>query len=661
MNLESELANLDCSVIECDEALTTSHREVLLILAQTFNQVGVTLLCEPSVVGGRSRPPDIAVVDPSSGLHVFEVKGVHLDQVRSVLAGGAIEIAYNGTTSRKDPSKQARQAMFDIKDSASRHFKGELAVPFQSWVVFPRIGRGDWEQKFGEAVTGRPDVLFAEDLSSSRLGVRVRETGIARLQRFRLSECPLSQLRSVMAAFGDSQVVHPPQRPPHPPPPSGSKGERLDEAIAEYRVLTEQQQRLTSQGWNDGPRLVRGVAGSGKTVVLAVQVARMIERLWKETRDIFDEKRQTPRVLAVCFNRTLVPFIRQRIEIAYRQRTGEEVPEGTVLVSHLNALLYNLSCQGFFSYRRIKEAPESNQRAALYLSDLEGLDGARKQRLSDGLFHGIFIDEGQDFHENEYRLLFKLCARTPNGLPRAFVFYDDAQNLYGLPRPTWTDLGLNVRGRSIVMDQSFRSPRQVIEPAFNVLLGTYATNPKSVKTRGFADAATLAEKRLISLNENHVRVHFAAREGDLANLSFCGDKNAEQARVASRCETLMRIEGLLPQDILVLTFERARARELANAISVRLGPELVLCTFDDKDRLAVQSDRITVSTIASAKGYDAPYVLLASLDDLPDNVESRAALYVGCTRAREWLEVSASRATPLVREFEAALKVCAAG
>jgi hypothetical protein len=30
-------------------------------------------------------------------------------------------------------------------------------------------------------------------------------------------------------------------------------------------------------------------------------------------------------------------------------------------------------------------------------------------------------------------------------------------------------------------------------------------------------------------------------------------------------------------------------------------------------------------------------VLLASLDDFPDDVEGRASLYVGCTRAREWL------------------------
>jgi superfamily I DNA/RNA helicase len=73
--------------------------------------------------------------------------------------------------------------------------------------------------------------------------------------------------------------------------------------------------------------------------------------------------------------------------------------------------------------------------------------------------------------------------------------------------------------------------------------------------------------------------------------------------------------------------------------------------------LAVQANRITVSTIASAKGYDASYVLLVALDDFPDDVEGRASFYVGCTRAREWLDVSASNTTPLVRKFEASLAV----
>lgn len=656
MDLQSELDSLQCQVFDADEARTATHREVLLILAQTFDYEGVALLCEPSVVGGRSGPPDVVIVDPLSGLHAVEVKGVVLDQVRAVKAGGAIEISYNSNISRKDPSRQAKQAMFDVKDASTRHFGGELHVPFQSWVVFPRIERSDWEDRFGEAVTRRADVLFSEDLDSSRLLERLQKEGVKRLSAFSLRQCPSQQLRSVMAAFGDSEVLRP--EPRHGPVPrEGSKGDRLSDVLAERRALTELQQRLTSSVWDDGPRLLRGVAGSGKTVVLATQAARMIERLHKRGVDLFGANSQPLPVLAVCFNRTLVPFIRQRVEMAYRQRTDEDLPEKSLLVTHFNTLMYYLNRRGLCGYYRIQDVPDQGERALRYLSDLRSLAGERRDRLSEGLFHGVYVDEGQDFHEHDYRVLLELCARTEARQPRMFVFYDDAQNLYGLKRPTWSDLGLELRGRSVVMDECFRNTQQIVEPAFNVLLGIHADDPQSVRTRSFADVQTLKEKGLIKFENRHLKVCFSSREGDPPSLRLFDNEPQEVQHIAEKCEQLILKESLLPQDILVLTFKRNRASQLAAEISKLIGGDRVRCPFEEteKDDLAIQPDKITVSTVASAKGYDAPYVILASVQDFPADVEGRVSFYVACTRAREWLDVNAVGKTDVVREFERSL------
>ncbi len=190
MDLISELSRLQCRVVDTEEARTATHQEVLLILAQTFNCESALLLCEPSVVGGRSGAPDIAVLDPASGLHVVEIKGVTLSQVRAIYAGGAIEIAYDSGVVRRDPSRQARQKMFDIKDAATRNFGGDLNIGFQSWVIFPKIGRSDWERKFGNTVAERPDVIFSEDLCSSGLGLLLRRKGAHLLAQVGLHECP---------------------------------------------------------------------------------------------------------------------------------------------------------------------------------------------------------------------------------------------------------------------------------------------------------------------------------------------------------------------------------------------------------------------------------------------------------------------------------------
>jgi len=384
----------------------------------------------------------------------------------------------------------------------------------------------------------------------------------------------------------------------------------------------------------------------------------MIERLNKETSDLFDPDARPRPVLAVCFNRTLVPFIRQRIEIAYRQRTNEELPEKSLLVTHFNALLYYLHRRGFCGYYRVGEHPDAGERAARYLADLQAADGEGRERLAHGLFHAVYVDEGQDFHEQDYRVLMELCAKAPSGQPRLLVFYDDAQNLYGLKRPTWSDLGLEIRGRrSVVMDECFRNTRNVIEPAFNLLLGIHADDPQSVRTRSFADTQTLKEKDLIRFRNRHIQVRFGKREGDMPSLGGCETKRAEEMRLAERCDKLLREEGLLPQDILVLTFTRHRATELARAIAARVGNDRVCRPYEDreKDDIAIRPDKITVSTVASAKGYDAPYVLIGSLDEFSDDLEGRVSLYVACTRARDWLDVTAVGRTSLVREFERAL------
>jgi superfamily I DNA and RNA helicase len=125
----------------------------------------------------------------------------------------------------------------------------------------------------------------------------------------------------------------------------------------------------------------------------------------------------------------------------------------------------------------------------------------------------------------------------------------------------------------------------------------------------------------------------------------------------------MKKDGLLPQDILVLTYQRRRALELAAAIADRLGKDMVRCPFEDdlKDAIAIEHGKITVSTVASTKGYDAPQVILASVDQFPESVEGRVCLYVACTRAREWLEGSAAKMTDLARELESSVSATNSG
>ena len=111
--------------------------------------------------------------------------------------------------------------------------------------------------------------------------------------------------------------------------------------------------------------------------------------------------------------------------------------------------------------------------AADYLRQLDRLTQIQPELLKILQYDAIYIDEGQDIFDNEYRILMRLLKTNPKtGNKNIVIAYDDAQNLYGRPRPTWIDLGIQVSGgRAYPMKLCHRNPREIVEFAFNVLLG----------------------------------------------------------------------------------------------------------------------------------------------------------------------------------------------
>ncbi len=93
------------------------------------------------------------------------------------------------------------------------------------------------------------------------------------------------------------------------------------------------------------------------------------------------------------------------------------------------------------------------------------------------------MDEGQDLFDEDYLFLMRLLrTNAETGLKNIVIFYDDAQNFYGRPRPAWHKLGIQVTGRSSVMDTCYKNSKQIIEFAFNALLGVRAETRAMTRT-----------------------------------------------------------------------------------------------------------------------------------------------------------------------------------
>ena len=649
--LEALIQHSRCRVFGHEYAENDSQRGVLALLVHTFDREEVTLLCEPSLARSSRRPPDIVLIDPVIGVHVFEVKGMDISKVELVGPGGEIQFQYKSGPATKNPLTQVRRAMFDIKHSTARYYdRYELDIRFEYWVVWPRIRKTEWHEKFGKDAFGPKEMIFQETLKSS--GLEDMLAGDYRIEESIDRESHAQQLQCVLKAFGDSSVLYPePGGRPARRVGEETLGARFDEASESYKGLSEEQQKLSEMSWEEGPRQVRGVAGSGKTVVLANNMAR--ELLRGENLELFEKPQK--RVLAVCFNRSLVPFLREKIAQAYKQRAGETLE--SIDVIHHNGLMKRLSDKGLFPYHPIDKDEDDEKKTKHYLEELLHTKERNPELFEANAFDAIYVDEGQDFHEDEFKVLKELCSLKNTSEGKLCIFYDDAQNLYGRDRPNWRALGINVVGRSRVMRECFRNTRQIIEPAFNVLYGSFATKPEGVPTKAYGEIGRLEEEELIKDEGGKWRVHFARREGIKAEVVTTSEED-ENRRIIDKLRWLIAEEKVRPEDIVVLTKARWRSEKLADIIKNAgiAGVDGVHSVTEAKDESLRQPGKISVSTIHSAKGYDAYCVLLVWSDTGDVDVAARACFYVAATRAIEYLVVFGTEQSTLLSEMKQAVE-----
>lgn len=654
--LQKLVSAAQCRTFGWEDASNDAHRLILGLLIQGFRSPNATILGEPSLARTSKRPPDVVLVDTIAGVHVIEVKGHNLAQIEGIDPGGQLRFRYENGTRTRNPVAQVRSAMFDIKNVTEQSLDEELLLPFKYWVAFPNICRTNWDARWGADAYCPPEFLFAEDME--RLPVRLLDVGQRQLANLGLTHWPSNQIAAIWKAFGDSSVLyHRPEEREARRVAEGTLGEVFDEAAETYKTLSEEQQRLSAQNWHEGPRLVRGVAGSGKTIVLANNLARRLQRCLQE-QGLFAN--QSPRLLAVCNNRSLVPFLQKKIDLAFQQRTGRSLPEKGLEVFSYNRFLFHLSQKGLWRYQRIEDGTDE-ERASNYLKELEDTKRNHPEIVEAASYDAIFIDEGQDFLEEDFQLLTELCRVQAGHEPNMYVFYDDAQNFLGRKRPNWLSVGLNVRGgRSHVMSQCFRNTRPIVEAAFNVLYGSCANGEGEIPTKEFGDIATLQEKQAIVREaDGFYRISFAVRDGQPPKFTFASSPAAETQAIVTRLRWLIEEQRVRPQDILVLGFSRNRIEAIAGAVAAAniKGVEGLHVAFREQDKLLGQRLTLTLSTTASAKGYDAYCVLMASGNEFDRDLIGRINFYVGCTRAIEYLEVFAYRKEGLAVEFERVLTI----
>jgi len=243
-------------------------------------------------------------------------------------------------------------------------------------------------------------------------------------------------------------------------------------------------------------------------------------------------------------------------------------------------------------------------------------------------YAAVIVDEVQDISEIALRLLHLLVGDRENGL---LLVGDSTQRIFTRGY-SLRGLGIEIAGRGLVLRKNYRNTKQILEAAFPLV------------EQEWNDDVAQAEAGAADL-----KPEFSVREGSRPIVVRCPDEAAESRFLATEVAALLKYKHYTPRDICIL----ARNRHYrALAVTGLKAAGIPVYLFRDPDAGEVSPDRnaVRVSSLHGAKGHEFGTVFVAGtvggiiplgLDLDSQSISSEAAvLYVGMTRARDLLYLS---------------------
>ncbi|MDM0113135.1 3'-5' exonuclease [Variovorax sp. J22R133] len=579
-------------------------------------------------VGDAGLQPDFVILSPRQGVLVLEVKGwkrgtltgATKDSVQLKVERGEIEEAH--------PLVQARKHVLALvermqRDAALVHvtgsFKGKLLFPWGWGTALTGLKRSDLTDPEFDEMFPPNRTLLRDDLEeevdtatfTERLWGMFQMTFPHTLtlpQRDRIRWHLFPELR--MDAFQASLDFD-------AAPDGGAGSAPSTLRVPDLLQVMDMQQEREARGMGAGHRVIHGVAGSGKTMILVFRAQHLAEAAVAVGKP----------VLVLCFNRGLAG----RIESLLGQRGIAPQRHG------VRVRTFHSWCEDMVrTYQLHVDAPrDSNQY-------FEALADTVSRALATGFvpkgqYTAVLIDEAHDFEDAWLRMATELVNPATQAL---LVLYDDAQSIYRKRgrKVSLASLGIQAVGRSTVLKLNYRNTVEILGLALRCAHGL------------------LEESAALQASEELPVVHpdSAGRRGPLPVLHRAPSARAEAQWQASRIAQL-RAEGVSLGQIGVLSRYRASMAELERALH-QAG-----IAFESMRQIPISQFRwnqeaVRLLTLHSSKGLEFPHVLLGCLHDLShredETQEETRLLYVGMTRATLSLALSAHRPTPVVERVE---------
>jgi hypothetical protein len=587
---------------------------------------------EPNI---ENRRPDFIVIAPDLGVIVIEVKGWHIEDITQ---GSDTEITildHEGRPKREThPLEQARNYQWKLVRACAKNsqfsellhpggpHQNKFKFPFAHFVILSNISeqqlknyRGlDFSIIFRPKNTMTRDILVElEDASPYEIAEKMKSYFDPFWRIDPLSTEQVDVLRA---------VIHPEIIISYLPTQPTVVAEPEPKLEQEQLKVLDRRQENNARKIGEGHRILCGVAGSGKTVLL-ISRARLLHDQDPEAK-----------ILLLCYNYSLGTYLKQ-VLAGYPN----------ILVSHFDGWSKHNGIYRMMHDQQTGEVESDASLGSRLLDQLNSRSGDFRK------YDAILVDEAQDFHPTWFSCILSALKDPYDG--DLLIVCDGNQGIRPIETLSWKSLGIKAVGRTIHrtfdLDKNYRNTFEILQLASQF-------------------ASTDLQYSEDSIGVIPVNPEQAKRHGPKPFLIQCKDHAHECRKLVDIVKSLL--QGQLPDGTSCKTYEpeeigiiyrRASAndkqliRELREELS-KFSPVIWL-SEDYTTRSKVLEKGVKIQTVDSAKGLQYQVVIVIwpdsfrSFDDDDETLERRR-LYVALTRAEDLLVITYSETSEFIEKMK---------
>ena len=580
-------------------------------------------------VGKKRRYPDFVILHPRRGLLFLEVKDWKTTTFKNISSTSAQILTSKGMSTEANPLEQARAYSMEVinmlqADKALQQIeglhKGRLKIPYGHGVVLSHIPRKNMFAALAADAREKvlPDhlVLYQEDLHDGVDAETIQEQlwgmfpyqfgealSAAEVDRVRWHLFPEIRI-DAMALQGQLFAEEPLAETVETVFKRPVNSETVDtdvqsEHIPDVIKVMDMQQEQLARNLGSGHRVIHGVAGSGKTLILAYRCQYLALQATKP-------------ILVLCFNVTLAAKLRAMM-----------VSKG--LGDKVQALHFHDWCA---EQLRQHEVAVMEGEGKIFDRQVDSvLQAVADGRIPTEQYGAILIDEGHDFAAEWLQVVTQMLDREEESL---LLLYDDAQSIYrrGGLNFTLSSVGIKAQGRTSILRLNYRNSREIL--AFAAAFANAYWQNQDVQ------------------DEDQIPViapEAAGISGPEPVVYQCVDF-ASEAEKAVKCIQAWQKKGLALNKVAILAYTKDQAKQVSEALVAQGIDTQLLLASRSKKAYQPHNNSVAIMTLHSSKGLEFSHVVVMGVGQMGKTADRISAdarvLYVGLTRAQRALVVTGS-------------------